>query len=147
MHRLDFYLGMCWNYTTVELLLFSAQNSGTLVKNEALPKRTQERAMNSRWRAMCIFHCFLQWFCNILRNYQKNIIFKTPLLKSKSTKTIVNSSKSVTPNKGQQKGSIWRSSFCRGQTLENDKNMCLAEVIREGRAPGGEGQQNNTIRS
>ena len=102
MHRLDFYLGMCWNYTTLELLLSWAQNCGTLVKNEALPKRTQERAMNSRWRAMCIFHCFLQWFCNILRNYQKNDIFKKPLLKSKSSKTIANSSKNVIPQILQQ---------------------------------------------
>ena len=38
---------------------------------------------------------------------------------------------------GQQKGRIWTSSFCRGQTLENDKNMCLAEVIRGWRVPGG----------
>ena len=39
--------------------------------------------------------------------------------------------------KEQQNCWIWRSSFCRGQTLENDKNMCLAEVIRGCRAPGG----------
>ena len=37
----------------------------------------------------------------------------------------------------QQNHPIWRSSFCRGQTLENDRNMCLVEVIRGCRAPGG----------
>ena len=43
----------------------------------------------------------------------------------------------IEKNEGQQNNWIWTSSFCRGQTLENDKNMCLAEVIREGRVPGG----------
>ena len=136
MHRLDFYLGMCWEYTTVELLLFWLQNCGTLVKNEALPKRTQERAMKSRGQAMCIFHCFLQGFGNILRNYHKNDIFKTPLLKWKSIKTIANSSKNVRPQKGQQNNRIRTPSSCRGQTLENDKTKHLASTEWGCHAPG-----------
>ena len=136
MHRLDFYLGMYWNYTTVELLLFWGQNCETLVKNEALPKRTQERAMKSRGQAMCIFHCFLQGFGNILRNYQKNNIFKTPLLKWKSIKTIANSSKSVIPKILRQNRRIRIPSSCRGQTLENDKTKHLASTEWHGHAPG-----------
>ena len=136
MLRLDFYIGVCWKSTTVALFNFWAQNCGSVVKNEALPKRTQERAMNSRGRAMCIFHCFLQWFRNILRNYQKMNICKTPLLKWKRIKTIANSSKSVGPQKGRQKHRIRTPSSCRGQTLENDKTKHLASTEWHGRAPG-----------
>ena len=69
--RLDFYIGVCWKYTTVALFSFWAQNCGSVVKNQALPKRTQERAMKSRGRAMCIFHCKLQGFMKIFRKSWK----------------------------------------------------------------------------
>ena len=70
------------------------------------------------------------WFLD--RHAEKYIICIEKTRDNKTTRSGINPE-----NEGQQKGPIWSYSFCRGQTLENDKNMCLAEVIREGRAPGG----------
>ena len=37
----------------------------------------------------------------------------------------------IEKSEGQQNNPIQSSSFCRGQTLENDKNMCLAILYRK----------------